>query len=281
MEVFTQVLGNTHSPEWAQKLQDVEVISIFLDQWTAQKSRFLGKGDDGVDYPVALARHSQIADGDIVCFNPEEKRAVVLRLALSPVLVIDLSKLAGKTPEDIIRISVELGHAIGNQHWPAVVKGTTVYVPLTVDKKVMLSVLETHHIEDIVFDFQEGTSVIPYLAPHEVRRLFGGAGQESHSHEHTHVHSHDGFMHSHGHIHAHGDEENHDHEHACHSHAHVHSHGGFMHSHGHIHAHGDEENHDHEHTCHSHAHVHTHDGVTHSHEHIHVHGEEENHNHQH
>ncbi|MBD5177241.1 MAG: urease accessory protein UreE [Bacteroidales bacterium] len=232
MQVFTEVLGNIHKPEWENKLEGMEVVSIFLDQWTAQKSRFLGKGDDGVEYPVALARHSQIADGDVIYFNPEEKRAIVLRLALSPVLVIDMSKLSSKTPEDIIRISVELGHAIGNQHWPAVVKGTTVYVPLTVDKKVMMSVLETHHIEDIVFEFKDGTSVIPYLAPHEMRRLFGGAGQESHSHEHIHGHDH-----THAHIHEH----THEHTHA----------DGTVHSHEHHH-------HDHDHSDHNHDHEHPH-----------------------
>ena len=192
MEVYTEILGNTHTPEWHEKIfhHDIEVENVFLDQWTAQKSRFLGKGDKDNEYPIALKRHSQIADGDIIYYNPDEKRAVVLRLALSPVLVIDLAGLEGKQPEEIIRISVELGHAIGNQHWPAVVKGPKVYVPLTVDKKVMMSVMQTHHIDDITFDFQEGTEVIPYLAPHEVRRLFGGAGHESHSHEHIHAHIH-------------------------------------------------------------------------------------------
>ena len=189
MEVYTEILGNTHTPEWHEKIfhHDIDVEYIFLDQWTAQKSRFLGKGDHDNEYPVALARHSHIADGDIIYYNPEEKKAVVLRLALSPVLVIDMGGLKDKTPGDIIRISVELGHAIGNQHWPAVVKGTKVYVPLTVDKKVMMSVMQTHNIEDITSGFQEGTEVIPYLAPHEIRRLFGGAGHESHSHEHIHA----------------------------------------------------------------------------------------------
>ncbi len=186
MEVLTEVIGNTHSPEWHGKLDGFDVESVFLDQWTAQKSRFLAKGDKDNEYAVALKRHSQVADGDIVAFDPENKKAVVLRLKLSPVLVVDMSGLAGKDPDLVIRTSVELGHAIGNQHWPAVVKGTKVYVPLTVDKKVMLSVMETHHIEDITFEFQEGMEIIPYLAPHEVRRLFGGAGQESHSHEHVH-----------------------------------------------------------------------------------------------
>lgn len=189
MDVITEIIGNAHSPEWHEKLHHADVESVYLDQWTAQKSRFLATGDKGNEYPVALKRHSQIVDGDIIYYNPDENRGVVLKLQLSPVLVIDLEGIASRTPDDIIRISVELGHAIGNQHWPAVVKGTKVYVPLTVDEKVMLSVMETHHIEGITFEFKQGMEVIPFLAPHEMRRLFGGAGQESHEH-HEHHHHH-------------------------------------------------------------------------------------------
>lgn len=197
MKIYTEIIGNMYqSPEWGEKLKDVEIENIYLDQWTAQKSRFLAKNEKGEEYPIALKRHSQVIDGDIIYYSPEEKKAIVLRIELSPVLVIDMSALKIKDAETMIRISVELGHAIGNQHWPAVVKGTKVYVPLTVDKKVMLSVMETHHIEGITYEFQKGLEIIPYLAPHEIRRLFGGAGQESHSHEdghnvaHEHIHPH-------------------------------------------------------------------------------------------
>lgn len=196
MKIYNEVLGNiNHSDEWKKKLEKADIEYVFLDQWTAQKSRFLGQGSSGKEYPIALARHSQIVDGDIIDYDPEKQSAVVLKIELSPVLVIDMEGLSSKDPESLIRISVELGHAIGNQHWPAVVKGMKVFVPLTVDKKVMLSVMETHHIEGITYDFQKGIEVIPYLAPHEIRRLFGGAGHESHSHEHSHGHVH---PHTHG-----------------------------------------------------------------------------------
>ena len=186
MTVYNEILGNINRDhDWNHRLEGFDVDYVVLDQWTAQKSRFLGKGLTGEEYPVALKRHTQIVDGDVIAYNPEEKKAAVLRIELSPVLVIDMSALADKEPDTVVRRSVELGHAIGNQHWPAVVKGTKVYVPLTVDKKVMLSVMETHHLEGITFDFQTGLDIIPYLVPHEVRRLFGGAGQESHSHIHA------------------------------------------------------------------------------------------------
>lgn len=195
MTVYSEILGNINrDPEWKAKMHEVETDYIFLDQWTAQKSRFLAKGVSGEEYPVALKRHTQIVDGDVILYDSEGKKGAVLRIELNPVLVIDLKSLSNSSPEEIIRRCVELGHAIGNQHWPAVVKGTKVYVPLTVDKKVMLSVMETHHLEGVEYEFQKGQEIIPYLAPHEVRRLFGGAGHESHehgaAHEHSHVHSH-------------------------------------------------------------------------------------------
>lgn len=186
MEICTEIVGNIHDPEWKGKLANYAIDYIPLDQWTAQKSRFLAKGESGVEYPIALKRQTQVLDGDIIFHDPQNKKVAALKLELNSVLVIDLSALKNLDPDEIIRHGVELGHAIGNQHWPAVIKGCKVYVPLTVDKKVMLSVMETHHLEGITYDFQPGREVIPYMAPHEIRRLFGGASHESHSHHHHH-----------------------------------------------------------------------------------------------
>lgn len=198
MEICKEILGNIHAPEWKDRLGELDIEYVPLDQWTAQKSRFLAKSERGNEFPIALARQSQLVDGDIIYHDAKAGHIVALRLDLNPVLVIDLSPLESQGSETVIRRCVELGHAIGNQHWPAVVKGTKIYVPLTVDKKVMLSVMDTHHLEGIIYDFQPGREVIPYMAPHEIRRLFGGASHENH-HDHHHNHNHD--PHDHGHSH--------------------------------------------------------------------------------
>ncbi len=176
------------APEWTDKLSGFEIEYLDLDQWTAQKSRFVVKGSLGAEYAVALKRHTQVENGDILEYLPEEKRALVIRVDLKPVMVIDLRKVVKKEPLEILRRCVELGHAIGNQHWPAIVKEDKVYVPLTVDKKVMSSVMDTHHFEDMPYEFQAGKEIIPFLAPHEIRQLFGGSTQElSHHHHHEHA----------------------------------------------------------------------------------------------
>lgn len=200
MEICTEILGNLHDPEWQGRELDIEYIP--LDQWTAQKSRFLAKSERGNEFPIALKRQTQVVDGDIIFYDPANKHVAALKLDLSPVLVIDLSSLQDQPAEAIIRRSLELGHAIGNQHWPAVVKGAKIYVPLTVDKTVMLSVMDTHHLEGVSYEFQPGREVIPYMAPHEIRRLFGGA-----SHGNQHIHSHDHG--EHGHTHSHGEHHHH------------------------------------------------------------------------
>jgi urease accessory protein len=175
MNIYSEILGNVLSDTlWQQRLNDAaEVEYIFLDQWTAQKSRFVAHGNCGNLYAVALQRQQQLRDGDVLSFSDDGYGIAVIRLNLSEVMVIDLQKLITRNTDTVLRRAVELGHAIGNQHWPAVVKGTTIYVPLTVDKRVMLSVMDTHRFEDVTYHFEEGAEVIPYLSPHEIRRLFG------------------------------------------------------------------------------------------------------------
>jgi len=219
------VLGNAADPQWAERLSRATVDPIALDHWEAQKNRFRKKTAGGVELAVSLDRGTFMHDGDILVWDAAAARAVVARISLRDVMVIELDGMAGAAPEIAMRTCVELGHALGNQHWPALVKGTRVYVPLTVDRKVMSSVMNTHRFEGIRYEFVPGGEIVPYLAPHESRRLFGGAEGPVHTHTqeqyvavddetgrpyprpptarlqaHSHDHAH---SHSHGHARAH------------------------------------------------------------------------------
>ncbi|GIH15009.1 urease accessory protein UreE [Rugosimonospora africana] len=176
------VLGNACEPDWATRLAAARVDSLPLDQWEAQKTRLRKRTLDGAEVALSLRRGSRLRDGDILHWNGAAATAIVARIQLGEVMVVDLTALE-KEPTDLgLRTAVELGHAIGNQHWPAVVKGSRVYVPLTVDRKVMDAVMRTHDLAGVCHSFVPGTEVIAYLAPHESRRLFGGAGATPHSH---------------------------------------------------------------------------------------------------
>ena len=184
MILVEAVLGNRAEPEWAARLGAVAVDELALDHWEAQKNRFRKKTAGGVELAVSLDRGTFMHDGDVLLWDERGGRAVVARISLRDVMIIHLDGMSGAPPEIALRTCVELGHALGNQHWPALVKGNRVYVPLTVDRKVMASVMNTHRFEGIRYEFVPGGEIVPYLAPHESRRLFGGAEGPVHSHSH-------------------------------------------------------------------------------------------------
>lgn len=184
MILIETVMGNIDAPEWAERLSAADTDLLEIDQWEAQKSRFRKTTARGVQVAISIDRGTHIRDGDVLFWDAQARSAIVARIELRDVMIVHLNALMGLTPEVTMRTCVELGHAMGNQHWPALVKDTVVYVPLTVDRKVMTSVMNTHRFEGIRYEFVPGRDVIPYLAPHESRRLFGGAEGPVHSHTH-------------------------------------------------------------------------------------------------
>ena len=184
MILVEAVLGNAAEPEWAARLAQAAVDSLELDHWEAQKNRFRKKTAGGAELAVSLDRGTFMHDGDVLVWDADARRAVVAKISLRDVMIIHLDGLGAAAPEIAMRACVELGHALGNQHWPALVKGSRVFVPLTVDRKVMSSVMNTHRFEGIRYEFVPGGEIVPYLAPHESRRLFGGAEGPVHTHTH-------------------------------------------------------------------------------------------------
>jgi urease accessory protein len=176
----TAVLGNAAGQLWRSRLASARVDVLRVDQAEAQKSRLRKATEGGTDVAIALDRGVQVRDGDVLAWNGAACAAVIARIDLNEVLIIQLSGLAAKPAEVAMATCVELGHALGNQHWPAVVKGTRVYVPLTVAKGVTAAVMKTHALEGISWSFAPGAEVIPYLAPHDARRLFGTADGHHH-----------------------------------------------------------------------------------------------------
>ncbi len=188
MQIVEAVLGNIRQPTWEARLATANVDWLSLDQWEAQKNRLRKKTLAGMEIAISLDRGAHVQDGDVLLWEPERSFAVVARVRLSEVMVVEVDM--AQPLELLVRTCIELGHAIGNQHWPAVVKGSQLFVPLTVDRAVMASVMKTHRLEGVTYRFVPGAEVIPYLAPHEQRRLFGNPDQPVHLHSHGQDYSH-------------------------------------------------------------------------------------------
>jgi len=221
MILVERSLGNLSNPIWHDRAHRTRMDPLVLEQWEAPKNRLRKTSEGGIELAISLPRSEHLQNGDVLHYDEARNVMVVARIALKEVLVIELEGLETLTPTEILRASFELGHGLGNQHWPAVIKGSTVYVPLAVDQKVMASVMRTHAFAHVKTHFAPGEEIAAKLDAREVRMLFAGA--DATPHHHHGLHSVDQHDHEHGH---HDHDHDHHHHHDGHEHPHKHSSGG-------------------------------------------------------
>ncbi|MDF2619830.1 MAG: ureE [Xanthobacteraceae bacterium] len=231
MILVETTLGNLRDPVWQERSRRASVDRLVLEQWEAPKNRLRKESEGGVELAIALPRSEHLHDGDVLHYDEAAGIIVIAAIALKDVLVIELENIEKLSPLEILRTCFELGHGLGNQHWPAVIKGSTVYVPLSVDQKVMASVMRTHAYPHVRTYFAPGEQIAAKLDAREVRLLFAGADATPHHH-----HAADTGAHAEGHAHDHDHGHDHGHHHPHHDHDHDHDHG-HHHDHGHDHSH--------------------------------------------
>jgi urease accessory protein len=171
MIVVENILGNVGEDarlaELRRRWQETGGVEIVeLTPLEAQKGRLRTQTDKGTLLGLSLGRGAVLRDGDVLYLNEAEGRVIVARLKPEEVLVISVKPAASTA--DLLRVAVQLGHVLGNQHWPVKVEGMSVYVPVSVDKKVMETVLKTYDLQGVEYHFEQGTAgVIPRTVPHE------------------------------------------------------------------------------------------------------------------
>lgn len=191
MILVERKLGNLSEPVWRHRSHHARVDPLVLEQWEAPKNRLRKASEGGVELAISLPRTEHLHDGDVLYYDEAANHIVAARVALKEVLVVELEGLEQLSAAEILRTCFELGHGLGNQHWPAVIKGTTVYVPLSVDQKVMASVMRAHAFEHVKTRFAPGEEVAAKLDAKEVRILFAGADATPHNHYEAHTHDHE------------------------------------------------------------------------------------------
>ena len=78
MKVMNEILGNIHQPQWANRLKGMTVENVNVNLHAPRASHFVVKN---AEYAVSLKHHPEVADGDIVSFEPDKRRVMVLRLS--------------------------------------------------------------------------------------------------------------------------------------------------------------------------------------------------------
>ena len=156
MYVVTSTLGNLHDNESlaldVQRLdKEDKVERVHIPFHDAGRRRLRVTTDHGLHVGVDLADGHTLQDGDVLTGEEGTDRLIVIEIAPSEAMALRMST---EIPADqLFEFGVLLGHMLGNQHWPITVKDDVVYAPLSIDHKVMETVVRTHGFEGIEFEF--------------------------------------------------------------------------------------------------------------------------------
>lgn len=192
MKVYEQVLGNRNDPVWAQSLKSAVIAELVLDGWELKKSRLRHAASDGSDVAINLDRGQSLNDGDILEWDATAGRTLIVRAQPTEVMHV---RLEPASPEVMVERALKLGHVLGNQHWAALVQGTSIYVPLAVNKMVMTSVMNTHNLPGVTFSFESGAGLnLPAVSAGNHEHGHNGHGDHSHG-DHSHGDHGDGHHH--------------------------------------------------------------------------------------
>lgn len=172
--IISQVLGNYSCNDDTYTHYTIDTLK--LEQWESSKSRIKKRTAQGKEIAISLDRGQHLHNNDIIYINEDEKYMIIIDVKLKNVLKISLSTNSN------IETIFKLGHALGNQHWPAVLDNNAVYVPLYVDEKIMRSMLKTHNFNDIDIEFMNGDDLTNFLSASDLRLLFAGDDTTAHKH---------------------------------------------------------------------------------------------------
>ena len=158
MLIVNEIIGNVIADErwnnlYNQMNRDGKAHTIMFSRQESERCRLFKRLPEyNEEMGIDLKRGMVLHDGDILYYRTEEKMFIA-KIEAEKMMVL---KFAGNVPADaLFESAVKLGHAIGNQHWTMKVVGKTVFVPLTLDRKVMESVIKTHNIPGIEYVFEE------------------------------------------------------------------------------------------------------------------------------
>lgn len=184
MILIEQTLGNISEKKWSEVAKETTVDELVLEQWESVKNRYRKYTTGGIELAVSLPRGQHVHSGDVLFHDSLSNTLYVAQVKLRDILRIDCSQLKDTDSLALFKRSFELGHALGNQHWTAVIKDYTIYIPVNIDHKVMLSAMKTHAFEFTNYQIVNGAEVVDELDSKQQRILFSSGEDGIHSHAH-------------------------------------------------------------------------------------------------
>ena len=166
-------IGNVHTNSallaQAQALRESgRCLAVKIAPGDRTKGRILIKTALGQSIGIVKDRTRQVQEGDI--FETAQGDWILVHLEAQPLMALRFSQ-----PVESATALVQLGYALGNQHWPTTVKGDAIYVVQVASQAAMEKMVrdiaialnlkglhitfETHTADEVIFQTSHHTHV--------------------------------------------------------------------------------------------------------------------------
>ena len=149
-EIARIYLGNLN--EQTNLLETLAIESCLQLQLTLEdrhKGRIYGHTKEGVEVGIVKNRDRSLRSGDL--FKTNSHKIVRIELKEQELLVLDLSGLDHNICSTKL---VQLGHALGNNHYPIKICDRQIFIKLVTDKKNAEKLINDLNISDLQISYQ-------------------------------------------------------------------------------------------------------------------------------
>jgi urease accessory protein len=186
-EVADCYLGNSReddalAAQVAQSRQRQRCLEVTIEQKDCLKGRIFTQSASGQAVGIIKGRDWQLRDGDVL--RTQRDRLVLISLKKQQVLALRFDRESANSPAQL----VNLGHIIGNHHWPMTLHAETLYIALSDNadtiEATIYEIVETLKIKGlrITREFMAADHTLDFSSAHSL------AHPLPHTHDHTHAH---------------------------------------------------------------------------------------------
>ena len=132
-EVAQIYLGNiSDDPNLARMIAAESFLEVALQSSDRSKGRIHAHTNSDLAVGIIKSRDRALRTGDL--FKTESDKLLLIKLQEQELLVLDFSAVE---PDIYQAKLVQLGHALGNHHYPIMLQENKIYVQLITDKQII------------------------------------------------------------------------------------------------------------------------------------------------
>jgi urease accessory protein len=137
--------------------------TVKISRVESERVRMRKTSDKGTDIALTLPQGTHLKHGDVIMLT--ENKMVIIKIEPENVAMVEIR--GNLHDDDIVKLPVTVGHAIGNLHRPIKIEDNKIYFPIQADSEIdMFRKLlgpVNEHIEinktKIVFEPDEGMNI--------------------------------------------------------------------------------------------------------------------------